>query len=135
MCSPWTCPGLVGSGANKVRGFFSVNRHLNQDDACSTTWWPVLSTDKCCQVTSSSIERTDHHILLKASCCLRSLIYDFGRGRGPSPRHYHPSPKNVTTIFETSDTQLLDKLCDINTEGKNDVRKTYSKWCWRKDPV
>ena len=48
------------------------NRHLKQDDAFNTTWWPVLSIDKCCQVTSFSIERTDHHVLLKASCCLRS---------------------------------------------------------------
>ena len=26
--------------------------------------------------------------------------------------------KNVRTIFETSDTQLLDALCDVNTEEK-----------------
>ena len=36
--------------------------------------------------------------------------------------------KNVRTIFETSDTRLLDELCDVNTEGKNDV----SKWLWGK---
>ena len=49
-------------------------RHLKQDDAFNTTWPPVLSIDKCCQVISLSIERTDHHVLLKASCCLRSLL-------------------------------------------------------------
>ena len=26
--------------------------------------------------------------------------------------------KNVRTIFETSDTRLLDALCDVNNEGK-----------------
>ena len=30
--------------------------------------WPVLSNVKCCQVTSLSVERTDHHVLLKAAC-------------------------------------------------------------------
>ena len=33
-----------------------------------------LADNRCYQVTSSSIERTDHHGLLKASSCLRSLI-------------------------------------------------------------
>ena len=46
------------------------NRDLKQDHAFNTTWPPVLSIDKCCQVTSLSIERTDHHVLLKASPCL-----------------------------------------------------------------
>ena len=50
-------------------------RDLKHDDAFNTTWPPVLSVDKCCQVTSSSIERTDHHVLLKASSCLRSKFY------------------------------------------------------------
>ena len=41
--------------------------------------------------------------------------------------------KNIRTIFETSDTGLLDALCDVHdTEGKNDVRQKYSKWPWRK---
>ena len=47
---------------------------LKQDDGFSTTWWSVLLIDKCCQVTSLSIKSTDHHVLLKASCCLRSLF-------------------------------------------------------------
>ena len=47
---------------------------LKQGDAFNTMWWPVLSIDKCCQVTSLSIERTDHHVLLKALSCLRSLL-------------------------------------------------------------
>ena len=49
-------------------------RHLKHDDAFNTTWPPVLSIDKCCQVTSLSTERTDHHVLLKASSCLRCLL-------------------------------------------------------------
>ena len=36
--------------------------------------------------------------------------------------------KNLRTIFETSDTRLLDAFCDVNTDEKNDV----SKWLWRK---
>ena len=40
--------------------------------------------------------------------------------------------KNVRTIFETSDAQLLDALCDVNTEGNRDVRQKYTKWLWRK---
>ena len=47
---------------------------LKQDDALNTTCWPVLSNDKCCQVASLSIERTDDHfdpaedvVLLKVS--------------------------------------------------------------------
>ena len=49
-------------------------RDLKHDDAFSTTWPPILSIDKCCQVTSLSIERADHHVLLKASSCLRCLF-------------------------------------------------------------
>ena len=29
--------------------------------------------------------------------------------------------KNIKTIFKTSDTRLLDEMCDVNTEKKNDV--------------
>ena len=49
-------------------------RDLKHDDAFNTTWPPILSIDKCCQVTSLSIERTDHHVLLKVSSCLRCLL-------------------------------------------------------------
>ena len=52
----------------------SINRDLKHDDAFNTMWPPILSIDKCCQVTSLSIERADHHVLLKASSCLRCLI-------------------------------------------------------------
>ena len=40
--------------------------------------------------------------------------------------------KNVKAIFETSDTRLLDALCDVKTWRKNYVRQKYSKWLWRK---
>ena len=40
--------------------------------------------------------------------------------------------KDVRTKFETSDSRLLDALCDVNTEQRNDVRQKYSKWLWRK---
>ena len=50
------------------------NKDLKQDDAFNTMWWSVLSVDNCCQVTSLSMERTGHNVLLKASSCLRSLI-------------------------------------------------------------
>ena len=49
-------------------------RDLKHDDAFNTTWPPVLSVDKCCQVTSLSIERADNHVLLKALSCLRCLM-------------------------------------------------------------
>ena len=42
--------------------------------------------------------------------------------------------KNLRTIFETLDTRLLNALCEVNTEGKHDVRQKYSKWLWRKIP-
>ena len=58
----------------KMERFTVDNRDLKHDDAFNTTWPPALSIDKCCQVTSLSIERTDHHVLLKASSCLRCLI-------------------------------------------------------------
>ena len=38
-------------------------RDLKRDDTFNKTWWPAFSIDKCCQVTSLSIERTDHHVL------------------------------------------------------------------------
>ena len=41
----------------------------------------------------------------------------------------------LRTIYETSDTQLLDACVTLNTEGRNDVRQKYSKWLWRKNPV
>ena len=39
--------------------------------------------------------------------------------------------KNVRTIFGISDNRLLDVLCDVKTEGKDDVRQKCSKWLWR----
>ena len=42
--------------------------------------------------------------------------------------------QNVRIIFETSDTRLLEALCDVNTAGKNDVRQKYLKLLWRKVP-
>ena len=58
---------------NLRHGYHST-RHLKHDDAFNRTWPPILSIDKCCQVTSLSIERTDHHVLFKASSCLRCLV-------------------------------------------------------------
>ena len=49
-------------------------RDLRQGNALNTMWWQVLSIGKLCQVASLSTERTDHHILFKASSCLRSLL-------------------------------------------------------------
>ena len=60
-------------------GLKDITRDLKHDDAFNTTWPPGLSIDKCCQVTSLSIERTDHHVPLKASSCLRRLILTAGR--------------------------------------------------------
>ena len=34
---------------------------------------------------------------------------------------------SVRTIFETLDTRLLDTMCDVNTEGKHNVRRKHSK--------
>ena len=36
--------------------------------------------------------------------------------------------KNVRPVSETLDTRLLDGLCDVNTDGKHDVRQKYLKW-------
>ena len=62
---------MTGMGCKRL---LKVNRDLKHDDAFNTTWPPVLSVDKCCQVTNSSIERTHHDVLLEASSCLRCLI-------------------------------------------------------------
>ena len=35
--------------------------------------------------------------------------------------------KDVRTKFETLDTPLLDAMCDVNTEQRDDVRQKYSK--------
>ena len=44
---------LMIGGKSKVSWCYSRDiRHLKQDDAFNTTWAPVLSIDKCCQVTS-----------------------------------------------------------------------------------
>ena len=66
-------------GVRFICGLHLVIRDLKQDDAFSTTWWPVPSIGKCCQATSLSIQRTYHHVLLKQSCCLRSLLSARGK--------------------------------------------------------
>ena len=62
------------------------SRHLKHDDAFNRRWPPILSIDKCCQVTSLSIERTDHHVLLKTSSCLRCLVIRTERKICPQAR-------------------------------------------------
>ena len=52
--------------------------------------------------------------------------------RAPAEEAASDIIKNVRTIFETLDTRLLDALCDVNTEGKHDVKQKHSKWLWRK---
>ena len=39
--------------------------------------------------------------------------------------------KNLRTIFETSDSRLLDTLCDVNTDKKNGLKMALEK----NDPV
>ena len=65
---------MLHAGLNNDVTKSQLGRDLKQDDAFNTTWWPVLSINKCCQVTNLSIERSDHHVLAKASCCLSSLL-------------------------------------------------------------
>ena len=55
------------------------NRHLKQDNAFNRTWWPVLSIDKLATWQHLSVERTDGHVVLKASSCLRSLMLGFSK--------------------------------------------------------
>ena len=43
--------------------------------------------------------------------------------------------KDVRTKFETSDTPLLDALCDANIERGNDVRKSIRNGSGEKYPV
>ena len=50
------------------------SNRVKQDNAFNTMWWPVLSIDNCCKVTSLSVEKTEYHILFKASFCLSSLL-------------------------------------------------------------
>ena len=51
-----------------------VIRHLKQHDEFNKTWWSVLSIDKFVTWQHLSVERTGHHVVLKASSCLRSLL-------------------------------------------------------------
>ena len=62
-----------------LRGRGRRHFHNRQYEAFNTKWWAVLSTDKCCQVTSLWLEKTDLHVLLKAWYCLRSLLGYAGR--------------------------------------------------------
>ena len=54
--------------------FVRRTRDLKRHDAFNRTWWSVLSTDKLVTWQHLSVEITGHHIVLKASSCLRSLI-------------------------------------------------------------
>ena len=58
-----------------VKALSLDNRHLKQDDAFNRTWWSVLSIDKLVTWQQLSTERTDGHVVFKASSCLRSLIF------------------------------------------------------------
>ena len=46
--------------------------------------------------------------------------------------HWAYDIKDVRTKFATSDTRLLDTLCDVNIERRIDVRQKYSKLTWSK---
>ena len=50
------------------------SRDLKQHDAFNRTWWLVLSIDKLVTWQHLAIERTGHHVMLKASRSLRSLV-------------------------------------------------------------
>ena len=56
----------------------NVNRYLKQHDVFNRTWWSVLSTDKLINWQHISVEMTSHHVVLKASSCLRSLLTMLG---------------------------------------------------------
>ena len=43
--------------------------------------------------------------------------------------------KNVRTTFETSDTRLLDALCEVNTEGKMMSDRSTRNGPGEKSPV
>ena len=51
-----------------------ISRDLKRQDAFNRTWWPVLSTDKCCQVTDLSDEGTDRHVLFDMGFLELSVI-------------------------------------------------------------
>ena len=67
------CGGLSGS---KPSG---DNRHFKQDDAFSRVWRSVISIDKLITWQHLPIKRNGGHVVLKASSCLRSLIFLSGR--------------------------------------------------------
>ena len=46
---------------------------LKQPDAFNRTWWLVLSIDELVTWQHLSIEGTGHHVVLKASSCLKSI--------------------------------------------------------------
>ena len=101
----WRCDSRVihffsenAHGLHKVRRCSVVIRDLKHDDAFNKTWLPVLSIDKCCQVTSLSIERTDHHVLLKASYCLRCVLRTLGVNRSKMSAH-RPGSWNTNLAF------------------------------------
>ena len=69
----WRLPTTQTTGSDSQWPRYS-NRHLEQDDAFNRTWWSVFSIDKLVTWQHLSIERTDGHVVLKASSCLRSLM-------------------------------------------------------------
>ena len=78
MCSCHSIPKccVMFSGVKLSMGSFILfhSRDLKQDDAFNRTWWSVLSIDKLVTWQHLSIERTGHHVVLKASSCLRCLV-------------------------------------------------------------
>ena len=111
-----------------------VNRDLKHDDAFNTTWPPILSIAKCCQVTSLSIERTDHHVLLKASSCLRCLTIRLGRhGRNTSKegssRRKKKKKKNKAEEIH------LANLVSLGSPASNDANLSLADNSYRLNSV
>ena len=97
------------------------------------TWWPVFLIDKCCQVTSLSVERTDHHVLLKALDTLSKTMPSTQRGG----QFFIDKCCQVTSLsIERTDHHVLLKAscylrCSLNpTETEGILRSLQATLNW-----
>ena len=101
--------GTPGTSRRNVMLPVQVNRDIRKDDVVAS-----FSIDKCCRVTCLSTERTDHHVLLKALYCSRSLIC-CTRSRG--------FIEDVTRCNRTSSFKVHNRYCTSSTSPHLDLSR------------
>ena len=132
--------GLFISGKFKVRGIGEVTpskwgpearRHLQQDMVARSFNWEVLPGDKLINW------KTDHHVLLKVSCCLRSLIgkgnyadYDSNVKISFSLKKFCPPPPPESFAQENSEGAPLKNFW-LRPPWKNPRRKPECYILWQ----